>query len=37
MYNTRYYSWRQNFMEEFNKILNKMYKDLALQIVRQKV
>ena len=37
MYNTRYYSWRQNFMEKFKKILNKMYKGLALQIVRQKV
>ena len=36
MCNTRYYTWRQNFMEKYNKILSKMYKDLVQQIVHQK-
>ena len=37
MYNTWYYTLRQNFMEKYNKILGKMYKDLVQQIVPQKV
>ena len=28
MNNTRYYAWRQNFMEKYNKILSEMYKHL---------
>ena len=34
MHNMRYYTWRQNFMENYNKILNDMYKRLVQQIVR---
>ena len=37
MYNTQYYALRQNFMDEYNKILSKMHKDLVLQIVHQKM
>ena len=35
IYNTRYQ--RQNFMEKYNKISSKMYKNLVRQIVQQKV
>ena len=35
--NTRYYTWRQKFMEKCNEILSKMYKPLVQQIVHQKV
>ena len=37
MYNTQYYTLRQNFMEKYNKILSKMYKYLVQQIVQQKM
>ena len=37
MDNMRYYTWRQNFMEKYNKILSKMYKHLVQQIVQEKV
>ena len=33
----RYYTWRQNFKEKYNKILSKMYKHLVQQTVQQKV
>ena len=32
MYNMRYYTFRRNFIEKYNKILSKMYKDLMQQI-----
>ena len=33
----RYYTWRQNFMEKYNKISSKMYKHLEEQKEQQKV
>ena len=35
--NMRYYTWRQNFMEKYNKISSKMYKHLEEQKEQQKV
>ena len=29
MYNTRYYTWRQNFLKKYNKIPSKLYKDIV--------
>ena len=37
MFNTRYDTWRQNFMEKYIKIPSKMQKHLVQQIVQQKV
>ena len=37
MYNTRYYTLRQNVMEKYNKILSKMCQDLVQQAVHHKL
>ena len=37
MYNARYYTLRQNFMDKHSKILSKLYKDLVQQMVHKKV
>ena len=33
----RYYTWRQHFLEKYNKISSKIYEHLMQQTVQQKV